>query len=151
MCELAGDWAAEAAGKRHRVTVLPTRIEYLKSESTSALICIPFLDTDTKEDKRIADQVLAERGYAPFVVRVLRALAGVGLWYQVVLWEDFHLDLSDVLAGYGVIVGAMGVLVLLISWVWGIALLSLAVVLLLLAWLGWRRFRQRLDHARDVG
>lgn len=132
------------------MTVLRARIEYLRGESTSALICLPFLDTDTEEEKRIADRVLAERGYGPFVVRVLRALAAVGLWYQVALWEDFHLDLSDVLAGYGVIVGAIGVLALLVSWVWGIGLLSLAIVLLVLAWLGWRRFRRRLEGEHDV-
>lgn len=132
------------------VSLSAKRIEYLRSESTSALVCLPFLDTDEPEARDLANQILAERGFPLPAIRLLRGLAGIGLWYQVVLWEDFHLDLSDVLAGYGLIAGVLGLLAMLLSRVWGIGLLVVAAALLLLAWLGWGRFRRRLERERDA-
>jgi hypothetical protein len=120
------------------------RITQLRQEATSALVCLPFLDTEQPKEEAVADQILAERGYSRLAVRILRALAGVGLWYQIIAWEDFHLDLSDVLAGYGVIVAGMGVFILIFSRPWGLGVLSLAAVLMCLAWRGWTQFRRRL-------
>lgn len=128
----------------------PQRIEDLRREPTSALVCRPFLDTDEPGERDLANQVLAERGYGRTAVRALRALALVGLWYQVFLWEDAHLDLSDVLAGYGLLAGACGVLAFLLSWVWGVGLLSLGAALLLLAGIGWARHGRRHEGGGDA-
>lgn len=118
------------------MTLPPQRIEYLRRESTSALVCLPFLDTDLPEERALANQILAERGYADATVRRLRALARVGLWYQVVAWDDAHLDLWDVLLGYALLAAPLSVFVLMLSWFWGLATLGLAGLLLLAAGLG---------------
>lgn len=123
------------------MTLSPQRAEHLRNESTSALICLPFLDTDLPDERALANQILAERGYGETAIRVLRALVGVGLWYQVVAWEYAHLDLWDVLAGYGLIAAPLGLLVMPVSRGWGLALLALAALLLLTAGLGWWRGR----------
>lgn len=126
----------------------PSRLDLLRRESTSALICLPFLDTDTSRDKQLADQILTERGYREGTIRRLRRLAAVGLWYQVLAWDDCHLDLSDVLAGYGAVLGALGLLSLLVSWRVGVGLLIVAILLIAWAGVGWYRFRRR--HQAEI-
>src|SRR4051812_30988896 len=73
---------------------------YLERQSTSFLICLPFLDTDVTEGSRIANEVLAKRGYPLFIVKSFRKIAALGLFWQVFERDWVHLDLWDVLYGY---------------------------------------------------
>jgi hypothetical protein len=45
---------------------------------------------------------LGRRGYPRPVVFPLRVVAGLGLWWNLIAWEWAHLDLYDVLLGYGI-------------------------------------------------
>ena len=67
------------------------------------LLCFPFLDTGSDEERQEAHDELLRRGYPQWMIRSLRAVAGVGLWYQSVAWEWGSLGVFDVLLGYGVI------------------------------------------------
>ncbi len=112
------------------------------------MICFPFVELYDPETGAVANQILAERGYPRPAVRVLRLVAGIGLWYQIILWEDIYLDLNDVLAGYSLIAAAAGLVACLISWAWGAALLILAVILFLLAYRGLGRPRHERDREK---
>ncbi len=71
--------------------------------STSAMVCAPFLDTYFEPSQRAAMlRELRRRGYPRPVVVVLRAIAGLGLWWNLVAWEWAHLDFWDVLFGYSI-------------------------------------------------
>lgn len=79
------------------------------------LICRPFVDTDVPKGRAAADRELAARGYSPSVVRALRTVAAVGLWYQIVDWEWGVLGVYDVLLGYGVILLGIALLAALLG------------------------------------
>ena len=81
----------------------------LQNQSSSALICLPFLDTDVSLDKAVADEILRERGYSYFSIAALRKMARVGLFLQVIDWEWAHLDLWDVLFGYALLGIGLGI------------------------------------------
>jgi hypothetical protein len=126
------------------------RFDHLEHLSTSALVCLPFLDTDTSAEQPIANEILAKRGYSPALVRRLRGLAAVGLWWQVIAWEWASLDLWDVLAGYAVILAGLGLMLVLLGLTlidaaapWGVAVVVVAVLLLVTAVMGWRTSRAR--------
>jgi hypothetical protein len=76
--------------------------QYAKTR-TSELICIPFLDSSTSPSEREAIATeLRSRGFGRIPVLVLRMLAGLGLWWNIVAWEWATLDLYDVLFGYAI-------------------------------------------------
>ena len=76
--------------------------QYAKA-STSELICIPFLDSSTTASERAAIATeLRRRGLGRISVSLLRILAGLGLWWNLIAWEWAHLDLYDVLFGYAI-------------------------------------------------
>ena len=88
----------------------------LQHQSSSALICLPFLDTDVSTDTRIADEILTERGYRPFTITLLRRLASIGLFWQMYDWEWAHLDIWDVIFGYASLAIGLGVLTIIAGW-----------------------------------
>jgi uncharacterized membrane protein (DUF2068 family) len=118
--------------------------------STGELLCIPFLDTDTTKDTVLANAELQLRGYPMWLISLLRKLCGVGLWQQSFLWENFHLDLADVAAGYGLPLALLGTVVAVlanvrhpsVAWV-GLGMLAFGLTLLIAAVLGWRHSRKR--------
>ncbi len=73
---------------------------YPRNLPSDELICLPFLDTDTRADTEVANAELKARGYSARTVRWLRKVAGVGLWYQVVAWDWASLSMFDVMLGY---------------------------------------------------
>ena len=131
------------------------------TSSTGELLCIPYLDTDTKRDTILADAELANRGYPEWLTWLLRKLCLVGLWHQLFVWEDVHLDLSDVAAGYGVMLLLLGIAAVILGnfaipqlAVAGLVAAPLGLLLLALAVLGWKRYRRRMaawiaEHERS--
>lgn len=115
---------------------------------TVELLCVPFLDTDTTAQTRRADLVLSQRGYPAWLIKALRALCGIGLWTQVLVWEEWILDLGDVLMGYGVLLFIFGIPVGLVglkfsplaAWV-GASMLVVGPLLIVSAVIYWRRTR----------
>ena len=117
--------------------------------STGELLCIPFLDTDTAKDTALANAELGLRGYPKWLIGVLRKFCALGLWQQLFLWEDFHLDLADVAMGYGLPLAALGALVAFLASVrhpsvalFGLSALALGVVLIAAGVMGWRSTRR---------
>ena len=117
---------------------------------TGQLLCIPFLDTDTTKDTALANAELSLRGYPSWLIAALRKVCALGLWYQLIVWEDFHLDLSDVAMGYGAPLVIIGGLVALLANVRhpNVALGGLGAVVVGLALIasgivGWRSTRKR--------
>jgi hypothetical protein len=128
-----------------------TKPEY--KASSSELLCVSFLDTDTTKDKKMADEELRRRGYSSWLIRVLRSIFSVGLWTQGFTWEEWHLDLNDVLAGYGLLLSGLGVIVTvsalvtkLFSWHIGAYVLLTGACLLALAIGGW--LARRRNHVQ---
>lgn len=110
-----------------------------RRRSTSELLCVPFLDTDTRHETERADALLKERGYSTWLITLLRRICAVGLWTQAFVWEEWHLDSSDVLVGYGALCLPLGLLT-----IWhrplGITFITLGVSLIGLGvWLMYRR------------
>jgi len=108
---------------------------YPKHLSSDELICLPFLDTGTLEEHRAADDELRARGYPTWLVRLLRRIAKIGLWYQVVAWEWGSLGVYDVLMGYGVIFLIISPFLVVFGFLWvgvmfgaGVLCLAIAVV-----------------------
>jgi hypothetical protein len=78
-------------------------MEQYATTRTSELICIPFLDSATTPSEREAIATeLRSRGFGRVSVLLLRILAGLGLWWNLVAWEWATLDLHDVLFGYAI-------------------------------------------------
>ena len=124
-------------------------LQYPENLPSDELICLPFLDTDTSKDVLVANAVLARRGYPRWAVRLCRALVAPGLWLQLFDWDWCSLGIFDVFFGYSFIfAGRSLVLLLLGAYPWGFGGLGLACLLLISAWVGWRRRRQR--EAGDV-
>jgi hypothetical protein len=128
-------------------TVLPHLIVE-STASTSELLCVPFLDNDTTKDVEFADAVLAYRGYPKWTIRILRRIFSVGLWTQGFVWEEWYLDLSDVLAGYGLLLLGLGLISSMVGvvvqspiWIIAGAILVLGFIFIALAFWGWRRRR----------
>ena len=109
-------------------------------------ICLPFLDSQLTGDRAAADRELAARGYSPSVVRALRAVAAVGLWYQVLDWEWGALGVYDVFLGYGPILLGIAALTALLGQ-FGWAALAVATALFLFGLGGAGLFLRR--QARD--
>lgn len=107
--------------------------------STSELLCTPFLDTDTKEDTKAADLVLASRGYPRWLIRFLRNICGIGLSTQIIVWEEWHLDIGDVILGYGPLFVVLGLFLCWLSLIFsslqvaavGIGLIALGILCVL--------------------
>jgi hypothetical protein len=133
--------------------------QYAKAR-TSELICIPFLDSSTTPAERQAITAeLRSRGLGRVPVLLLRVLAGFGLWWNLVAWEWFTLDLHDVLFGYainfGLVAGIASVLAvfrlfsggpLLIPCLVALASFLLCAGLWLLAKRGWERRRRERER-----
>ena len=116
---------------------------WVRTLPTDELVCMPFVDTDVPEELAAADAELARRGLSRSLVRALRRVAAVGLWWQVVDWDWASLGIFDVLFGYAFVVGAAGfALLLLRAYAAGGVLLAVAVLLVGVAALGWRLRRR---------
>ena len=120
--------------------------------STGELLCIPYLDTDTSKDTALANAELANRGYPGWLVVAMRKVCAIGLWHQALLWEEWHLDLSDVAAGYGLLLLVFGAAAIVLGNVAipklamaGLVLAPVGLGLLGLAVLGWKRHRRKMD------
>jgi hypothetical protein len=117
--------------------------------STGELLCIPFLDTNTTKDTALANIELDIRGYPMWLVAILRKFCAVGLWTQLFLWEDFHLDLADVAVGYGVLFAFVGVVIAFFAnfyhprvALFGLCLVGGGAVLIAAGVVGWRQTRK---------
>jgi hypothetical protein len=135
--------------------------QYAKSR-TSELICIPFLDSSTTPVER--DAIAAElrkRGLGRISVLLLRVLAALGLWWNLVAWEWASLDLNDVLFGYAInsgLVALVATLVATVRFITGsspltagaiaLASLFLCLVLGLVAKRGYERARRESGGRR---
>ncbi len=135
--------------------------QYAKAR-TSELICIPFLDSSTTPSERdaIAAQ-LRSRGFGRISVLFLRILAGLGLWWNLIVWEWVSLDLNDVLFGYAInfgLVTLVATVVTAVRFFTGGPLLAAGAValasslvclsLLLIAKRGYERERRATEHTR---
>jgi len=123
----------------------PTPTEYPRSLPSDELVCFPLLDSGSAEDQRAAYDELRARGYAPWLVRLLRRLARIGLWYQVVAWEWGSLGLFDVLLGYSVLLMVAAPFFALAGIEWVAAVLGAGVTVLLIAALGLRLRRSSIS------
>lgn len=74
-----------------------------ENKATSVLLCLAFLD-DGGGLTTVADEELNRRGYSNKAIKVLRMLCSIGLWTQSFVWEEWHLDLYDVIIGYGLLI-----------------------------------------------
>jgi hypothetical protein len=112
------------------------------------LICLPFLDTDTRKEMPVANAELKARGYPGWFVRLLRGVALPGLWYQLLDWEWGALGGYDVCLGYSVIFVVVSPFVAMLSnlllgtFLWGAVPLVTGLVFLAVAWLGLNRRRR---------
>ena len=88
---------------------------YPRNLPSDELLCFPVLDTGSDEERQAAQDELLQRGYPRWLIRSLRAVAGVGLWYQCFAWEWGSLGAFDVLLGYGVIFLAASPFVFVLS------------------------------------
>jgi hypothetical protein len=126
--------------------------------SSSELLCVPFLDTDTSKDTERANSILLARGYPLWLIKLLRQVFAVGLWTQVFVWEEWHLDIADVLAGYGLLLIPLGLFLLWVGYVSqtflasvGGAILALGPLLVVFGfWLMWRRGKKWREEAEKV-
>lgn len=127
------------------------KVSWPPRNSTSELLCRPFLDTDMPDDVRRADEELSKRGYPKWATKVIRVIFLVGLWTQAFIWEEFHLDISDVAAGYGLIFCGLSIPLLISAAIFhsvtpvklaGLSFL-LGCILLSLASIGWSRYRKK--------
>ncbi len=100
-------------------------------QSTIELLCIPFLDTDTEKLRVDADTVLQNRGYALWVIRLLRKVVGIGLWTQSIAWEEWHLGWIDVLFGYALLFIPLGIMLLVIGNIFGTLLFVSGALMLM--------------------
>jgi hypothetical protein len=135
--------------------------QYAKAR-TSELICIPFLDSSTTPSER--DAIAAElrsRGFGRIPVLLLRILAGLGLWWNLVAWEWASLDLNDVLFGHAInfgLVAFVATLVAAVRFLTGTSVLAAGVLALasfliclvfgLIAKRGYERARRESGHRR---
>lgn len=131
------------------------RRSYLERQSTSELLCLPFLDTDVSEEVPIADEILRARGYPPRVIRFLRILCCIGLWHQFLfMWDWASLSLWDVIQGYAVPLAVIGVYVgMIFSLSVGLTLLATGVAAFFGAYVGmsWsrKRFERKMNNSSD--
>ena len=107
--------------------------------SSVELLCIPFLDTDTRKDTEHANAVLLSRGYPLWFIRLLRRVFAVGLWTQVFTWEECSLGIGDVLFGYGLLLIFIGLLTIWLKV--GLWLACVGILFVALAFWYWRRGR----------
>lgn len=99
------------------------RLDFYLRQSTSRLICKPFVDTDDGEAIQLANEVLRARGYSRTAVLALRAVALSGVWWNGIVWlDDCSLCLGDILLG----------------WAQNVMLLSLVAVPAVCVTVGWR-------------
>lgn len=68
--------------------------------STGSLLCEPFLDTDVPDQVFRADRTLELRGYSSSMIALLRLLALTGVWWNVIWWEEYDLDETDIMIGW---------------------------------------------------
>ena len=142
---VAGE-APAARGPAHDARAYPRGLP------SDELVCLPFLDTDVSRDLPIADAELAARGYPAWLVRGLRGVARIGLWYQAVAWEWGALGVYDVCLGYGVLFvvaapfAAMLSGLLLGTIVWGTLPLGAGLLLLAAGALGLVLRRSALER-----
>ncbi|MDN3517506.1 hypothetical protein QWY84_07795 [Aquisalimonas lutea] len=116
----------------------------------SELLCVPFLDSGARNWQLEADAELIRRGMSRMLIPILRRVCAIGLWTQYLAWEEWHLDLYDVLFGYGVLFLGAGVAVSvfgfmfapLVGWFGGALFLMGAC----LAVAGWRGYGKGTRH-----
>ena len=120
--------------------------------SLGELLCTPYLDTDTTKDTALANAELANRGCPRWLVAALRKVCAVGLWPQLIIWEEYRLGFSDVAAGYGLMFLGLGIAAVVLGnfaipklAIAGLIMLPIGLCFLGLALLGWRRYRRRMD------
>ena len=125
--------------------IAPEKPSYLERQSSSELLCLPYLDTDTSTDVLIANRILQERGYPAGLIRVLRGLFRIGLWHQFAfMWEWASLDVWDVVQGYAILLLPVGLMIALLGAIkTGGAIMLVAVVAFLGAYAGMARTRKR--------
>jgi len=117
---------------------------YPRNLPTDELICLPYLDTGSAGEVRVADAELRERGLRPWQVRALRAMAAPGLWHQLFDWEWGSVGAWDVLLGYGVLLLAASPFAgVLAGPGWGSATLLVGLALLVIGLAGLRVRRHR--------
>ena len=122
--------------------------EEIANSTISELLCLPFLDTDVEEKVTLADKELIRRGVPFWSIGLLRRICAVGLWTQIFAWEEWHLDIWDVLFGYSIIGLLSGFLVVVFGyaistqalWFGGVVIFCSIVVFLVSA-IGMRRAR----------
>jgi len=122
--------------------------EEIENSTISELICLPFLDTDVEAKVPLADNELRRRGFPSWSIRPLRKICGVGLWTQMFAWEEWHLDIWDVLFGYSIIGLLAGFLVIIFGfaistqalWFGGVTILT-SILFFLVSAIGMRRAR----------
>jgi len=109
------------------------------------LICFPFLDTGSDEERQAARDELLRRGYPSWIISLLRRVAGVGLWYQTIAWDWGSLGIFDVLLGYSAIllVASPFPVVFLPELSAALFLAGIVSLATALAGLRWRRSRLR--------
>ena len=100
-------------------------------QSTIELLCVPFLDTDTEKLVVEADSILGDRGYRPWLIRLLRKIVGVGLWTQSIVWEEWHLGWFDVIFGYALLFIPLGIMFIVIGNMFDPTLLSIGILLIM--------------------
>ena len=120
----------------------------LGKSTVSELICLPFLDTDVTQKVPLADQELVRRGFPIWSIRMLRRFCAIGLWTQIFAWEEWHLDIWDVLFGYSILAAIIGFLIIVFGfaissnslWVGG-AILMASILVFFCSAIGMRRAR----------
>jgi small-conductance mechanosensitive channel len=120
--------------------------DWLNQASTSELLCLPFLDSGMSDRKAEANAILVARGYSPWQISLLRKLCRIGLWTQYFVWEEWRLDILDVVLGYGLLFVLLAIACIVfgfslskaVAWI-GVMLFILGCVLTAVAWAGFRR------------
>ena len=121
---------------------------HLERQTTSELLCLPFLDTDTAADLPVANSILRDRGYPPRLIRFLRVICGIGLWHQFLfMWDWACLDIWDVTQGYAMLLVPIGIVVTLVSSVTvGLVFLAGSLVAFCSSFAGMARARKRRER-----
>ena len=98
-------------------------------------------------DLRVADAELDARGYSRWLVRFLRRIAKIGLWYQVFDWEWGSLGAYDALLGYvPLCLGVTLLFALVGEFVLATILLVTTILLLVIAVVGLLGRRRRYEQ-----
>lgn len=125
---------------------------YPRNLAIDELICLPFLDTDTTKEMPAANAELMKRGYSGWLVRLLRRIALLGLWYQFLDWEWCSLGAYDVLFGYSALLLVASPFVAILSnlllgtFFWGAVPLVTGLLFFAVAWLGLERRRRASER-----